>query len=61
MAGAKSLSGLDLAEAYYRDVVGPLLLARWPRLPHAGARLGSGSDVLGLDDATSATTTGPCA
>ena len=27
-----------------------MLRARWPRLPHAAARLGSGSDVLGLDD-----------
>lgn len=51
--GVESLSGLELAEGYYRDVVAPLLLARWPQLPHAGARLGSGSDVLGLDDATS--------
>jgi hypothetical protein len=46
-------SGTELARRYYREVVAPLLLARWPGLPHAGARLGSGSDVLGLDDATS--------
>lgn len=45
--------GIGLARAYYEDVVAPLLLARWPRLPHAAARLGSGSDVLGLDDETS--------
>jgi hypothetical protein len=45
-------SGTDLARRYY-DVVAPLVLARWPGLPHAGARLGSGSDVLGLDDETS--------
>lgn len=31
----------------------PLLAARFPDLPHAAARLGSGSDVLGLDDAMS--------
>jgi hypothetical protein len=24
--------------------------ARWPRIPHAAARLGIGSGVLGLDD-----------
>jgi hypothetical protein len=42
-----------LARAYYDEVVGPLLAAKWPGLPHAAGRLGSGSDVLGLDDATS--------
>ncbi|HEU4998585.1 MAG TPA: DUF4037 domain-containing protein, partial [Lapillicoccus sp.] len=43
-------TGAQLAERYHRDVVGPLLLARWPQLSYAAARLGSGSDVLGLDD-----------
>jgi hypothetical protein len=42
-----------LARGYYDDVVGPLLAAKWPELPHAAGRLGSGSDVLGLDDVTS--------
>ena len=46
-------TGIGLARGYYQDVVGPLLMARWPGLPHAAARLGSGSDVLGLDDALS--------
>lgn len=45
--------GIKLAHDYYQDVVAPLLCARWPVLPHAAARLGSGSDVLGLDDETS--------
>ncbi|WP_352396697.1 DUF4037 domain-containing protein [Kineosporia sp. NBRC 101677] len=45
--------GITLARSYYQDVVAPLLRDRWPGLPHAGARLGSGSDVLGLDDETS--------
>ena len=45
--------GIELARGYYQNVVAPLLGARWPRLPHAAARLGSGSDVLGLDDETS--------
>jgi len=45
--------GIGLARRYYQDVVAPLLRARWPRLPHAAARLGSGSDVVGLDDETS--------
>jgi hypothetical protein len=42
--------GRSLAGRYYADVVAPLLLSRWPDLPHAAGRLGSGSDVLGLDD-----------
>jgi len=46
-------TGIGLARAYYEDVVAPLLHAWRPGLPHAAARLGSGSDVLGLDDATS--------
>lgn len=47
------LTGIELARAYYDDVVRPLLDAWRPGLPHAAARLGSGSDVLGLDDTTS--------
>jgi len=39
------LPGLDLARAVYDDVVGPLLGTR----RHSAARLGAGSDVLGLD------------
>ncbi|UFU04520.1 WYL domain-containing protein [Ruania suaedae] len=45
--------GLALARRYYEEIVAPLLMQRWPGLPHAAARLGSGSDVLGLDDAMS--------
>ena len=45
--------GREVAGAYYREVVGPLLGRELPRLPHAAGRLGSGSDVLGLDDARS--------
>jgi hypothetical protein len=43
-------SGLALSADYYRQVVALLLSARWPGLPHAAARLGGGSEVLGLDD-----------
>jgi hypothetical protein len=35
---------------FYSDVVQPLLASAMPRLRYAAARLGSGSDVLGLDD-----------
>ena len=38
---------------FHTEVVGPLLARKLPRLRYAAGRLGSGSDVLGLDDATS--------
>ena len=44
------MSGIELARRFYTDAVLPLMP---PGLPHAAARLGSGSDVLGLDDETS--------
>ncbi|MFI5838140.1 DUF4037 domain-containing protein [Catenuloplanes sp. NPDC051500] len=46
-------SGIALAKAYHREIVGPLLAREVPRLPYAVGRLGSGSDVLGFDDAVS--------
>ncbi|HET7397530.1 MAG TPA: DUF4037 domain-containing protein [Intrasporangium sp.] len=48
-----SPSGVELSRSYFEHVVRPAVEARWPGLPYAAARLGSGSDVLGLDDATS--------
>jgi len=45
--------GGALALAYFRDVVQPILDARWAGMPYAAARLGSGSDVLGYDDLVS--------
>ena len=47
------LPGAELARQFHADVVEPLLAESWPRLRHAAGRLGSGSDVLGLDDAMS--------
>ncbi|GAB3397847.1 DUF4037 domain-containing protein [Humibacter soli] len=46
-------TGIELSRDYYRDVVGPLLTSTFPGLPHTAGRFGTGSDVLGLDDATS--------
>lgn len=46
-------SGAERSRRYYERVVGPAVDARWPGLPRAAGRLGSGSDVLGLDDAVS--------
>ncbi|WP_216651572.1 DUF4037 domain-containing protein [Actinomadura litoris] len=45
--------GAALAGAFHADVVRPLLARVMPGLRYAAARLGSGSDVLGLDDAMS--------
>ena len=47
------LPGAELARRFSADVVEPLLGRARPGLRYAAARLGSGSDVLGLDDATS--------
>ena len=46
-------TGADLARSYFEEVVEPLLAARFDDLPFAAGRFGGGSDVLGLDDATS--------
>jgi hypothetical protein len=47
------VSGAVLSRAYYESLVRPAIAARWPGLPHAAGRFGSGSDVLGYDDAVS--------
>jgi hypothetical protein len=47
------LPGAELARQFHADVVQPLLARSMPRLRYAAGRLGSGSDVLGLDDAMS--------
>ncbi|NNC12685.1 DUF4037 domain-containing protein [Planctomonas sp. JC2975] len=53
MPTSSASSGVDLSSAYYDEVVAPLLAERFPRMPHTAGRVGAGSDVLGLDDATS--------
>jgi hypothetical protein len=45
--------GAELARRFFTDVVEPLLSRAAPGLRYAAARLGSGSDVLGLDDGMS--------
>jgi Domain of unknown function (DUF4037) len=45
--------GAELARLFHAEVVGPLLAGAFPGLRYAAGRLGSGSDVLGLDDARS--------
>ena len=48
-----SLRGAELARAFFTEAVAPLLDRAMPGLGYAAGRLGSGSDVLGLDDARS--------
>lgn len=45
--------GLALTRAYWADVVGPLLSLHCPEVLRAAARVGPGSEVLGLDDVIS--------
>ena len=47
------LPGLELSERYYAELVRPLLDRHFPRLPHAAALIGYGSEVLGFDTAMS--------
>jgi hypothetical protein len=46
----RDLRGAELARRFFADAVEPLLSRVVPGLRYAAARLGSGSDVLGLDD-----------
>lgn len=45
--------GIALARRYFSDLVAPILEDRFPGLPYAAGRIGSGSDVLGFDDRVS--------
>lgn len=45
-----TITGVELARAFAAEAVEPLLDRFFPGLPYATGRLGSGSDVLGLDD-----------
>jgi len=47
------LHGLELSRRFYFEAVRPILERSRPKLPHAAALIGYGSDVLGLDDETS--------
>lgn len=47
------VTGLELSRSYFDDVIRPALDDALPGLPYAAARLGGGSEVLGLDDETS--------
>jgi hypothetical protein len=47
------MDGRELARQFHADLVAPVLAREMPGLRYAAGRLGSGSDVLGLDDAMS--------
>lgn len=46
-------SGLDLNQRFFKAILQPLLERFFPDLLYSAARLGSGSEVLGYDDAIS--------
>jgi Domain of unknown function (DUF4037) len=48
------LPGLELSRIFYEEAVRPLLEEAYPGLPHAAARVGGGSEVLGFDTPRSA-------
>ncbi|MEL6404699.1 MAG: DUF4037 domain-containing protein [Chloroflexota bacterium] len=49
----RDISGLDLSDAFYTQVVKPIIDQHDPDLHYAAARIGAGSEVLGFDDAMS--------
>lgn len=48
-----TVKGLDLAREFYWKAVKPIISRQRPRLRHSAALIGSGSEVLGYDDAVS--------
>lgn len=46
-------AGIELSRRYFERLARPVLARRFPGLTYAAARLGTGSDVLGLDDEVS--------
>jgi hypothetical protein len=48
------IKGLELSRLFYEEAVRPVLASEFPSLRHAAALLGTGSEVLGFDDETSA-------
>jgi len=47
------VQGLELSRRFYLEAVRPILGRRFPRLEHAAALIGPGSEVLGYDDEVS--------
>ena len=53
MTGSVDVSGIGLSRAYWRHVVRRPLDEAMPLVPRAAAPIGTGPDVLGLEDAMS--------
>jgi len=53
MTDTHFIPGLELAEAYYGEVIAPILAESFFDLPHAAGLIGPGSDVLGYDTSRS--------
>ena len=47
------IPGIELSRRFYFEAVRPLLDLHHPNLSHAAGLLGTGSDILGFDDAMS--------
>lgn len=43
------ISGLDLSQSYFKEVVEPILRADFPKIAFSAGLLGAGSEVLGFD------------
>ncbi|GAB2753190.1 DUF4037 domain-containing protein [Streptomyces bullii] len=52
--GGRFMPGVELSRVLYDEAVRPVLRDAFPRLRYAAARVGSGSEVLGLDTPRSA-------
>lgn len=49
----KFVKGLALSRAFFSEAVQPILSRRFPDLPYSAGLIGSGSEVIGYDDAVS--------
>jgi len=47
------VKGLDLSEAFFKEIAQPILTTHFPSLCYSAGLFGYGSDVLGFDDALS--------
>lgn len=47
------LNGIELCRQFYQQAIRPILEQHFPSLPYSAALVGSGSEVLGFDDAMS--------
>ncbi|MHB8634873.1 MAG: DUF4037 domain-containing protein [Fimbriimonadaceae bacterium] len=53
MDAERFISGLDLSEAYFKEVIEPALTRSQPDLRYSAALIGPGSEVIGFDTAMS--------